>query len=98
MSFSVTAKDRYARAYTYDHQYNLLLGLAGKMAEESFRLLVKILPSKPLLCTDSLDDLYAHVSDCGFGDCSLSSSFYWERGTCRSPGQFHRFPEMPILT
>lgn len=31
----------YARAYTYEHQYNLLLGLAAKMAEEPFRLLVK---------------------------------------------------------
>lgn len=30
----------YARAYTYEHQYNLLLGLAAKMAEEPFRLLV----------------------------------------------------------
>ncbi|GJN28874.1 hypothetical protein PR202_gb17046 [Eleusine coracana subsp. coracana] len=29
----------YARAYTYEHQYNLLLGLAAKMAEEPFRLL-----------------------------------------------------------
>ncbi|PRQ36595.1 putative DNA recombination/repair protein RadA [Rosa chinensis] len=31
----------YARAFTYEHQYNLLLGLAAKMAEEPFRLLVK---------------------------------------------------------
>ncbi|KAM0877490.1 hypothetical protein ACQ4PT_035451 [Festuca glaucescens] len=30
----------YARAYTYEHQYNLLLGLATKMAEEPFRLLI----------------------------------------------------------
>ncbi|CAI0465741.1 unnamed protein product, partial [Linum tenue] len=30
----------YARAYTYEHQYNLLLGLAAKMSEEPFRLLV----------------------------------------------------------
>ncbi|KAK3042160.1 hypothetical protein RJ639_001280 [Escallonia herrerae] len=30
----------YARAYTYEHQYNLLLGLAAKMAEEPFRLLI----------------------------------------------------------
>ncbi|XP_074307212.1 uncharacterized protein LOC141642332 [Silene latifolia] len=29
----------YARAYTYEHQHNLLLGLAAKMAEEPFRLL-----------------------------------------------------------
>ncbi|GKV43729.1 hypothetical protein SLEP1_g50983 [Rubroshorea leprosula] len=28
----------YARAYTYEHQYNLLLGLAAKMAEEPFTL------------------------------------------------------------
>uniref|UniRef100_A0A0E0MJK1 RecA family profile 1 domain-containing protein n=1 Tax=Oryza punctata TaxID=4537 RepID=A0A0E0MJK1_ORYPU len=32
----------YARAYTYEHQYNLLLGLAAKMAEEPFRLLQKL--------------------------------------------------------
>ncbi|XP_042489078.1 meiotic recombination protein DMC1 homolog isoform X3 [Macadamia integrifolia] len=30
----------YARAYTYEHQYNLLLGLASKMSEEPFRLLI----------------------------------------------------------
>ncbi|KAJ8428656.1 hypothetical protein Cgig2_020380 [Carnegiea gigantea] len=30
----------YARAYTYEHQYNLLIGLAAKMAEEPFRLLI----------------------------------------------------------
>ncbi|RHN57699.1 putative DNA recombination and repair protein Rad51 [Medicago truncatula] len=30
----------YARAYTYEHQHNLLLGLAAKMAEEPFRLLI----------------------------------------------------------
>ncbi|GAV83096.1 Rad51 domain-containing protein, partial [Cephalotus follicularis] len=30
----------YARAYTYEHQYNLLFGLAAKMSEEPFRLLV----------------------------------------------------------
>ncbi|XP_061991605.1 meiotic recombination protein DMC1 homolog [Rosa rugosa] len=30
----------YARAFTYEHQYNLLLGLAAKMAEEPFRLLI----------------------------------------------------------
>nr|CAB3490895.1 unnamed protein product [Digitaria exilis] len=30
----------YARAYTYEHQYNLLLGIAAKMAEEPFRLLI----------------------------------------------------------
>ncbi|CAD6247444.1 unnamed protein product [Miscanthus lutarioriparius] len=30
----------YARAYTYEHQYNLLLGLAAMMAEEPFRLLI----------------------------------------------------------
>ncbi|PVH33590.1 hypothetical protein PAHAL_8G027700 [Panicum hallii] len=30
----------YARAYTYEHQYNLLLGLAAKMAEEPFRLMI----------------------------------------------------------
>ncbi|GLT78611.1 hypothetical protein SLA2020_501400 [Shorea laevis] len=30
----------YAREYTYEHQYNLLLGLAAKMAEEPFRLLI----------------------------------------------------------
>ncbi|XP_044387882.1 meiotic recombination protein DMC1 homolog B isoform X2 [Triticum aestivum] len=30
----------YARAYTYEHQYNLLLGLVAKMAEEPFRLLI----------------------------------------------------------
>ncbi|PWZ21264.1 Meiotic recombination protein DMC1 [Zea mays] len=33
----------YARAYTYEHQYNLLLGLAAKMAEEPMFLLY---PSK----------------------------------------------------
>lgn len=33
----------YARAYTYEHQYNLLLGLAAKMSEEPFRLLVSLL-------------------------------------------------------
>lgn len=32
----------YARAYTYEHQYNLLLGLAAKMSEEPFRLLKKL--------------------------------------------------------
>lgn len=30
----------YARAYTYEHQYNLLLGLAAKMSEEPYRLLI----------------------------------------------------------
>ncbi|GFP86536.1 meiotic recombination protein dmc1 homolog [Phtheirospermum japonicum] len=30
----------YARAYTYKHQYNLLLGLAAKMAEEPFKILI----------------------------------------------------------
>ncbi|KAK9921525.1 hypothetical protein M0R45_030032 [Rubus argutus] len=30
----------YARAFKYEHQYNLLLGLAAKMAEEPFRLLI----------------------------------------------------------
>ncbi|KAL6905643.1 hypothetical protein ACP4OV_003244 [Aristida adscensionis] len=30
----------YARAYTYEQQYNLLLALAAKMAEEPFRLLI----------------------------------------------------------
>ncbi|OWM69795.1 hypothetical protein CDL15_Pgr025644 [Punica granatum] len=30
----------YARAYTYEHQYDLLLGLAVKMSEEPFRLLI----------------------------------------------------------
>ncbi|XP_004496658.1 meiotic recombination protein DMC1 homolog [Cicer arietinum] len=30
----------YARAYTYEHQYNLFLGLAAKMSEEPFRLLI----------------------------------------------------------
>ncbi|KAF3785701.1 Meiotic recombination DMC1-like protein [Nymphaea thermarum] len=30
----------YARAYTYEHQFNLLLGLAAKMSEEPFRLLI----------------------------------------------------------
>ncbi|GJR02554.1 putative ribonuclease H-like domain-containing protein [Tanacetum coccineum] len=30
----------YPRAYTYEHQYNLLIGLAAKMDEEPFRLLV----------------------------------------------------------
>lgn len=30
----------YARACAYEHQYNLLLGLAAKMAEEPFRLLI----------------------------------------------------------
>ncbi|PRQ36084.1 putative DNA recombination and repair protein Rad51 [Rosa chinensis] len=30
----------YACAYTYEHQYNLLLGLAAKMVEERFRILV----------------------------------------------------------
>ncbi|KAF9607038.1 hypothetical protein IFM89_030811 [Coptis chinensis] len=30
----------YARAYTYEHQYNLLLGLAAKMSEEPFRILI----------------------------------------------------------
>ncbi|TYG55290.1 hypothetical protein ES288_D09G260400v1 [Gossypium darwinii] len=30
----------YARAYTYEHQYNLLLGLAAKMSGEQFRLLI----------------------------------------------------------
>lgn len=32
----------YTRAYAYEHQYNLILGLAAKMAEEPFRLLVII--------------------------------------------------------
>ncbi|GJY87563.1 meiotic recombination protein DMC1 homolog isoform X1 [Tanacetum coccineum] len=32
----------YPRAYTYEHQYNLLLDLASKMNEEPFRLLVGI--------------------------------------------------------
>jgi hypothetical protein len=35
----------YARAYTYEHQYNLLLGLAAKMSEEPYRLLVSFPPS-----------------------------------------------------
>ncbi|XP_022735417.1 meiotic recombination protein DMC1 homolog isoform X2 [Durio zibethinus] len=30
----------YARVYTYEHQYNLLLGLAAKISEEPFRLLI----------------------------------------------------------
>ncbi|KAJ7528029.1 hypothetical protein O6H91_16G080400 [Diphasiastrum complanatum] len=30
----------YARAYTHEHQFNLLLGLAAKMTEEPFRLLI----------------------------------------------------------
>ncbi|KAL6629167.1 hypothetical protein ACP70R_028932 [Stipagrostis hirtigluma subsp. patula] len=30
----------YACAYNYEHQYNLLLGLTAKMAEEPFRLLI----------------------------------------------------------
>ncbi|GFP82801.1 meiotic recombination protein dmc1 homolog [Phtheirospermum japonicum] len=30
----------YARAYTYEHQYNLLLGLAAKIAEEPFKHLI----------------------------------------------------------
>ncbi|XP_058105388.1 meiotic recombination protein DMC1 homolog isoform X2 [Magnolia sinica] len=30
----------YARAYTYEHQFQLLLGLAAKMSEEPFRLLI----------------------------------------------------------
>ncbi|XVE81682.1 hypothetical protein DITRI_Ditri15bG0084900 [Diplodiscus trichospermus] len=30
----------YARAYTYEHQYNLLLGLAAKLSEEPFRILI----------------------------------------------------------
>ncbi|KAA0049326.1 meiotic recombination protein DMC1-like protein [Cucumis melo var. makuwa] len=30
----------YARAYTYEHQHNLLLGLAAKMSEEPFKLLI----------------------------------------------------------
>eukprot|EP00850_Spirogloea_muscicola_P010868 SM000065S20217 [mRNA] locus=s65:329172:331881:- [translate_table: standard] len=30
----------YARAYTHEHQFNLLLGLAAKMSEEPFKLLV----------------------------------------------------------
>jgi Rad51 len=42
--FSPKKQIIYARAYTYEHQYNLLLGLAAKMAEEPFRLLVCILP------------------------------------------------------
>ncbi|KAF2543835.1 hypothetical protein F2Q68_00031977, partial [Brassica cretica] len=29
-----------ARAYTYEHQYNLLLGLAEKMSEEPFKILI----------------------------------------------------------
>ncbi|PRQ36604.1 putative ATP diphosphatase [Rosa chinensis] len=36
----VTTQISYARAFTYEHQYNLLLGLAAKMAEETFRLLI----------------------------------------------------------
>lgn len=38
---SAEEKIIYARAYTYEHQYNLLLGLAAKMSEEPFRLLVR---------------------------------------------------------
>ncbi|KAL0690306.1 hypothetical protein Bca4012_089984 [Brassica carinata] len=30
----------YARAYTYEHQHNLLLGLAAKMSEEPFKILI----------------------------------------------------------
>lgn len=30
----------YARASTSEHQYNLLLGLAAKMSEEPFKLLI----------------------------------------------------------
>ncbi|KAG5415570.1 hypothetical protein IGI04_003137 [Brassica rapa subsp. trilocularis] len=32
----------YARAYTYEHQHNLLLGLAAKMSEEPFKILVSM--------------------------------------------------------
>ncbi|GFP86046.1 meiotic recombination protein dmc1 homolog [Phtheirospermum japonicum] len=39
-SFEFLKKIIYARAYTYEHQYNLLLGLAAKMAEEPFKLLI----------------------------------------------------------
>ncbi|XP_022735416.1 meiotic recombination protein DMC1 homolog isoform X1 [Durio zibethinus] len=38
--FSMMAKVVYARVYTYEHQYNLLLGLAAKISEEPFRLLI----------------------------------------------------------
>eukprot|EP00897_Mesotaenium_endlicherianum_P005170 jgi/Mesen1/4681/ME000241S03720 len=30
----------YARAYTHEHQYNLLIGLAAKMSEEPFKVLI----------------------------------------------------------
>ncbi|CAM0146066.1 unnamed protein product [Urochloa decumbens] len=33
----------YARAYTYEHQHNLLLGLAAKMAEEPFRIVDSVI-------------------------------------------------------
>ncbi|XP_020258865.1 meiotic recombination protein DMC1 homolog [Asparagus officinalis] len=47
----------YARAYTYEHQYNLLLGLAAKMSEEPFRLLI----------VDSIIALF-RVDFCGRGE------------------------------
>ncbi|XP_039163064.1 meiotic recombination protein DMC1 homolog [Eucalyptus grandis] len=37
---AVLDKIIYARAHTYEHQYNLLLGLAATMSEEPFKLLV----------------------------------------------------------
>lgn len=39
----------YARAYTHEHQFNLLVALAAKMAEEPFRLLVNCIFSNSYL-------------------------------------------------
>lgn len=50
MHFLWMCKIIYARAYTYEHQYNLLLGLAAKMSEEPFRLLVRVFTERTKLC------------------------------------------------
>ncbi|XP_074302860.1 uncharacterized protein LOC141636810 [Silene latifolia] len=51
----------YARAYTYEHQHNLLLGLAEKMAEEPFRFFVISDPAGGVFVTDPKKPAGGHV-------------------------------------
>jgi len=44
----------FARAYTHEHQYQLLVALAAKMAEEPFRLLVRSAACFPALLNKRL--------------------------------------------
>ncbi|KAM0838845.1 hypothetical protein ACQ4PT_060702 [Festuca glaucescens] len=64
----------YARAYTYEHQYNLLLGLAAKMAEEPFRLLI----------VDSVIALF-RVDFSGRGELAERQVFYSKTGSDAVP-------------